>query len=341
MSEFDKDIKKDASEEASNRKKKLLGKILCVFFAIVLWVYVSYDKNPDTSRVYSNIPVSLAGIEVLEGRKLTVLTSDMYASVRLSGTRNTLSKVNKDDIKAIVNLSDITTIGEQKPIITITGIPDALSVEEKKIDSGKLVIDNLVQKNLDLNPDFAGEMDDSVVEGENTVFPEQITVKGPETILRNVTAWTEPIDISKVNKSENTFNSGVVLKDETGSIIKSDMIIVSDTLATVTLLCQGKKEIKVNAPEIVGSLDGYNITIERIEPETVVIIGDLEKVNLIDSVDTEVIDAYYATENMRCEIILPEEVTCETTKVNVKLKITAIVEDTVEEETAETEETAA
>ena len=103
MSEFDKDIKKDASEEASNRKKKLLGKILCVFFAVVLWVYVSYDKNPDTSRVYSNIPVSLAGIEVLEGRKLTVLTSDMYASVRLSGTRNTLSKVNKDDIKVIFN----------------------------------------------------------------------------------------------------------------------------------------------------------------------------------------------------------------------------------------------
>ena len=113
------------AEDKSNERKGILGKIACVLIAIILWVYVSYDKNPDSDKTFTNIPVSLAGIEVLEDRNLTVLTSDMYASVKLSGTRNILSKVDKKDIKAIVNVSDITTVGEQNPILTISGIPDA------------------------------------------------------------------------------------------------------------------------------------------------------------------------------------------------------------------------
>ena len=141
-----------------------------------------------------------------------------------------------------------------------------------------------------------------------------------------MSAWTTPVDISNIGQSVNNYTTGIVLKDETGKVIESDMIMISETSATVTLKCQGKKEVTVNMPEIVGSREGYDISVERIEPSKIVVVGPMEVVKHLDSIDLEDIDAYGATENERVSIILPENITCETTKVNVKLKLTAIDE---------------
>ena len=322
-------------EENNNRSKGILGKIACVLIALILWVYVAYEKNPDADKTYTNIPVSLAGIEVLEDRNLTVLTSDMYASVKLSGTRNILSKVEKKDIKAVVNVSDITTIGEQNPILTISGLPDAINVDERKIISGTLVTDKLERKTLSVNIEFSGKMDDKIVEGGKTVFPSEVTVKGPGTLLQNLKAWTEPIDISGVKKSENNFNTGIVLKDASGNIVDSSMITVSDTSATVTLTCQGKKEIAIEKPEIVGTLEGYNISVSRVNPEKVVIIGPIEAIAVIDSLELHSIDALFASETVWCNLIVPDNITCDTSKVEVELVIEKIeneAEDVMAEE---------
>ncbi|MBQ2942197.1 MAG: hypothetical protein IJD97_08175 [Clostridia bacterium] len=312
------------AEENINRGKNLLGKVICALLAIILWVYVSYDKKPETAKEFTNIPVTLTGIEVLEGRNLTVLSNDMFVKVKLSGTRSILSRVNKKDIKAIVDLSDTTSLGEQYPIVTIAGIPDALSVEEKKIVSGKLLIDNLVKKNLDLNIEVTGKMADSVIEGEKTVSPTHVTIRGPESTLKSVTAWTTPVDVSKINSSVSTFTTGIVLKSANGEAIETDMITLSETSAAVTMKCRGKKELEVNVPEIIGSKAGYNITVEKIEPETVMVVGPIEEISILGSVDVEPIDAYNATENVRTNLILPENMQCETTKINVKLKLTMI-----------------
>lgn len=325
-------------DEKNIKNKGILGKIACFLLALILWGYVSYEKNPDADKTFTNIPVTLAGIEVLEGRNITVLTSDLYASVKLSGTRNILSKVDKNDIKAIVNVSDITTVGEQNPILTISGIPDALNVDDRKIISGTLVTDNLVKKTLEINIELSGKMDDKIVEGGKSVYPSEVIVKGPGTLLENVKAWTEAIDISGVKKSENIFNTEIVLKDNAGSLVSSNMITVSDVSATVTLTCQGKKEVTLEEPQITGSLDGYNISIEKINPEKVVITGPIEAVAVIESLELESIDALYATEKVRCKIILPENIQCETEKAEVKLKFEKF--DEAEDLVVDTDETA-
>ena len=134
-------------------------------------------------------------------------------------------------------------------------------------------------------------------------------------------------------KSENIFNTGIVLKDSAGEKVTSNMITVSDTSATVTLNCKGKKEVELNPPEIIGTLEGYNITVEKLSPDKVVIIGAIEDLALIDSLDIQPLDALFASEKVKCSIIIPENITCDTTKTEVTLKIESL------EETEETEET--
>ena len=330
MSENEKEVKKELTkeqEEAAERKKtaskKFWGKVVCGLLAILMWIYVSYDENPTSTNTYTNIPVTITGIAELEARNITVLSGTLSVAVKVSGARNALSRLNKSDINAIADVSNITGTGEQNPIITIVGIPDALSVEEKKITSGKLVTDILI-KIVEVGIDITGTMNDSVIEGEKRVTPEQITIKGPGTLLENVTAWTEAIDVSNITKSENIYNTGIVLKDSSGGIIKNEMITKSENEATVTINCLGKKEVKVNKPDIVGSLSGYIVNVESVSPETVVITGPVETVENIDSVDVDDIDAYYAiaSKSFARDLRLPEDVRSETSRVSVSVSVT-------------------
>ena len=331
MSENEKEVKKELTmeqEEAAERKKtaskKFWGKVVCGLLAILMWIYVSYDENPTSTNTYTNIPVTITGIAELEARNITVLSGTLSVAVKVSGARNALSRLNKSDINAIADVSNITGTGEQNPIITIVGIPDALSVEEKKITSGKLVTDILIKKIVEVGIDITGTMNDSVIEGEKRVTPEQITIKGPGTLLENVTAWTEAIDVSNITKSENIYNTGIVLKDSSGGIIKNEMITKSENEATVTINCLGKKEVKVNKPDIVGSLSGYIVNVESVSPETVVITGPVETVENIDSVDVDDIDAYYAiaSKSFARDLRLPEDDRSETSRVSVSVSVT-------------------
>ncbi len=336
MSENNKSIT-EAEEKKKIASKKLLGKVACALLAILMWIYVSYDENPKTTNTYTNIPVTINGIAELEQRNITVLSGELTVAVKISGTRNALSRLNKSDINAVVDVSNITGIGEQNPIISIVGIPDSLSVEEKKVTSGRIVTDILIKKVIEVGIDITGTMNDNIVEGEKSVSPAQITVKGPNTLLENVTAWTEAIDISGISESENIYNTGIVLKDASGSIIKNDMITKSDNEATVTINCLGRKEVKVNPPAIVGSLSGYIVRVEEINPDTVVITGPVEAVEGISSVDVDDIDAYYtlASKSFARDITASEGIECEPKRVTVSVSVTPEARNADEEEAEE------
>lgn len=310
-------------KDKKNSLRNISGKIICTLLAILMWVYVTYDENPMSTGTYTNIPVTLVGITELEKRNLTVLEGELVATIKVSGPRNVLSKVMKGNIGVVADVSNITAAGEQYPIITVTGIPDSLSVEEKKITSGKLVTDVLIKKVLPLQAELVGTMDENLVEDNKKIEPEQITVKGAEKLLQNVTAWTEPIDVGTISKSENIYKTGIVIKDSAGKALTAGAITKSDSEATVTIECLSRREVPLNLPHIVGSLSGYNINITDMSPETVIITGPVEDVEMVDSLDVEEIDAYYAMASKRFvrEIILPENIKCESSVVTVSVDI--------------------
>ncbi len=320
------DLQKKSLRDEKDKKnsfRSISGKIVCTLLAILMWVYVTYDENPISTGTYTNLPVTLVGITELEKRNLTILEGELLATIKVSGPRNVLGKVIKGNIGVVADVSNITAVGEQNPIITITGIPESLSVEEKKITEGKLVTDVLIKKVLPLQAELVGTMGENLVENNKKVEPEQITVKGAEKLLQNVTAWTEPIDVGTISKSENVYKTGIVLKDSLGKALTAGLILKSDSEATVTIECLSRREVPLNPPHIVGSLSGYNINITEMSPETVFITGPVEEVELIDSLDVEEIDAYYAMSSKKFlkEIILPENIKCESSVVTVSVDI--------------------
>ncbi len=319
------EIERTAEEKQKTTvAKKWAAKVACLCLAILMWIYVSYDEAPTTDKTFNDIAVeNISGVEALADRNLVILESNLSVSVKLSGPRGALARINKSDIKATIDVSDITAAGEQTPLITISGIPDALNIDEKKV-TGRLVIDNLLRKEVAISLRETGTLSASLKEEEALIEPSMVTLIGPESLLGSMDVCTEDINISDIKSSETVYMPRLVIKDADGNRIEGTAIKITDGVRAisqvkVTIHCLGVKTLKIKEPDIVGSANGYDISLLAIEPEEIVLTGSVEELEKIEEIVLPEVDSYDILQRHTLELspILPQSIEAEPNKVKV------------------------
>lgn len=85
------------------RPRHILARFVCLFLAVVFWLYVMYVSAPPYDATYQSIPVTVLESDNLE----FVGTADPIASVRVLGSKMALYATEAEDIVATVSLSDL------------------------------------------------------------------------------------------------------------------------------------------------------------------------------------------------------------------------------------------
>ena len=93
-------------------KNKGLTFLMAVGIALLLWLYVVTVVSPNSDNRYSNIPVTLQGVVVLQERGLMITTDELpTAELHLEGNRTDLNKLNSSNISIGVDVSSIGAPG--------------------------------------------------------------------------------------------------------------------------------------------------------------------------------------------------------------------------------------
>lgn len=93
-------------------KNRLLSVLLAVSIALVLWMYVITVVSPNSEDTFYNIPVVLQGEPMLESYGLMNVTENIpTVTLKLSGNRSDLNKVNSSNITLIADLSKVYEAG--------------------------------------------------------------------------------------------------------------------------------------------------------------------------------------------------------------------------------------
>ena len=125
-------------------KRKLIYGLLSVLIAIGLWLYVVTVVNPEWSDTFYNIPVVLENEEVLIERGLMLTSKDIpTVTLRLSGNRTDMIKLNASNITLKADLSRIYSAGEQSLGYTIVypgDVPSNAFVEESRYPESITVV---------------------------------------------------------------------------------------------------------------------------------------------------------------------------------------------------------
>ncbi len=171
-------------------------KLISLALAIVLWLFV---VSKGRSVIVMDIPVGLMNLP----SNLEIIEKPKTISVSIEGQERLLKKLRKEDITAVINLSQVKE-GENLLSLSMDdiGVPKLLTVKKISPQTIQLQVDERIEKSIHVRPIVVGSPASGFSVREVKVEPKTIRITGPKSVVSRIyTVKTEPIDISGISNN--------------------------------------------------------------------------------------------------------------------------------------------
>lgn len=299
-------------------KRKLIQVLLAVAIALGLWMYVVMVVNPEWEDTFANITVTLDNEEILRERGLMLVQEEMpEVTLRLSGNRADLIKLNSANITLRADLSRIYSAGEQSLTYVIVypgDVPsNAFQIISQTPQQITLSVTEWKSKDVDVQVEFSGAVPEQYIafRDKATLDYEKIAVTGPADVIDRIATAKVKIDLDgKTETISGQFD--YILCDEEGNVIENKWIKTNTEKVTYTLKIQQWKDIELRLEVIDGgglTKDDCTITTAF---NTIRVSGSEKLLENLNYLVLEQIDLATVTEdmiNVSYPIVMPEGIT--------------------------------
>ena len=257
-------------------------KIISLLSAMVLWTYVMAIVDPEETKLFENIPVTITNINELNEKNLIIypekdLTTDIYVTGKLSN----IKKVSKDDINVYGQIN--SPMEGKNQIYLKVSTSQRISYDFKNsvmiVTLEKLVNEN---KNININISGNGKNDVDSITLEDNI--NKIMVSGPRTLVDKVKNIVGTVN---VDNNLSDFSQSIKLEpvDYKGKVVEGVKLEKNSISANVTLLTEKVVPIKLNLSNNIESDINYEIS-----QDTVTIKGKKDIVDSIEYIESQPID---------------------------------------------------
>lgn len=303
-------------------KNNWSAKLIAFGLAALLWMYVNIQDNPQTEEIYSNIPVEVTGL----AQNFTLTTNPPPVQVRVTGTRPSLAALNQRDIRAYIDLSQVTSTTVIVPVnVVVPGTVEVVSIFPAQVN---IQMEQIVEQRWPVVIKVVGRLAEDYVYGQPEASPDFVFIQGSEGALADIKEVFVAVELSEEIQEDLVLQLPVEVVNQANLPVTPQVrpnpqwvevfVPVEKQLATSTL------PIKIS---LVGEVEpGFQVQEVILEPELITITGpghiinDLEEVffgevNIAGLEETKVIEV---------EPVLPEQV--EVVGIEV-VTVTIIVEE--------------
>ncbi len=171
--------------------------LLSICFAIVIWIFAP-SPNRELTEVKFFVPVSYANLP-----KHLEITSEplQLISVSVEIPRNELAQVHPSMFQASIDLEEAIQ-GDMEYEMTkkVVSAPNNIKIIEIDPRVVNLTLEEIIEKELPIQPVFVGELAKGYVLEQITMIPESVKVKGLASILGKVERLqTKAINIEAID----------------------------------------------------------------------------------------------------------------------------------------------
>lgn len=280
-------------------------KILSIIAAIVMWLYVMNEQNPQVTYVIRDVPVKLQNLDESKFA-LKDNSAEYKVNVKVKGRRSLVADLKPNDINAQVNLRGRM---EGDNLIRVD-VSTPSNVEFIDVSPREIMVtlDAIIEEQLPVVVDVTGIPAPGFAVDKALSKPQAVVVKGPRSMVNAVKKVSATIDVSDKTATVVSTLPVRVLdaqnKEQKGITFRPDVVEVTIPIVPVSNV-QVLPNISGNPPE------GYIIRDVRIDPPTVVVTGGHEILNSLQSVNTESISVEGATSTVSADVklILPKGIT--------------------------------
>lgn len=287
-------------------KNKTFLKIFSLFTAVLLWIYVMGEVDPETKEVIRDIPVKFMNTDVLAESGLAVVQEEeLTVSATIEGKRSEVNDVKKTGLIAYIDVSQCSK-GNNTGKININ-TPEGVSLESISKSTYKFRVEKLMEKQKPVVIEFTDTVDGAdkrawVLETD----PETITVSGAKGSVENIVSLKGTVSANEASADESRWVSvDVIPVTEDGTQVLGVTPETAKIKAKIQLLSVKTVKLEVTADD--SEISGQ---VEKIETvKTIKVAGPDDVVEALEQI-TGTIDLTGMTGTTKAAVMLnlPENV---------------------------------
>ncbi|MCU9816608.1 CdaR family protein [Paraclostridium sp. AKS73] len=303
----------DENRLKNNTKIKLIS----LLSALVLWLYVMTVEDPVETRTFSDIPVTITNMSILEERGLTVYPKEeLLADISIRANLSSLRPINRDNIYIYGRLDDPK---EGKNVVYLqANLPERVNKYDIKPNVITLDLEKVVNEKRSISVDVEGEPKTNI--DNIDINKKTVDVSGPRTLVNKVTRIKATLDASDKYKDFST-KLKLVPVDANGDVVKGVKLDDNFVVATVKFLQEKVVPVKLVFDDSVANqsnLENYSIN-----PKDITIEGKKEALDNINGINTKPITANDLKSNNSIDVALdiPKDIKIKNNISSIKLNI--------------------
>lgn len=269
-------------------KRKIVYALLATLVAVGLWLYVVTVVNPEWDDTFYNIPVVLENEEVLIERGLMLTSEDIpTVTLRLSGNRADMIKLNASNITLKADLSRIYSAGEQSlgySIVYPGDVPsNAFQIISQTPQQITLSVSEWKSKEVDVKANPVGAVPEQYIAFKDkvTLDHEKIIVTGPSAVVDKIAMAKVTVDLNGQTATVSQ-HFDYVLCDEDGDPVDDSLIKTNVSQVLCTVKIQQWKDIELRLDVVAGGgLTREDCTIS-IDPLIIRVAGSAQQLKDLD-----------------------------------------------------------
>ena len=304
----------DGHREEAKKKNKLLDnlglKILALLCSFVIWFVVMNLEDGVVTKTIYDIPVNIInGDTITQNGKLYNVTEGETVDVIVKGPRSTVENLEATSFEATADISHLSVTNSTTIKVSLNNTVSVTRAKKVSITPVNqyviLSIEEEVEKSIPVRVITTGNASDGYAIGNVVPTPNMITVSGPESVLSNIVEARAVVDVNGAYEDiERVVRVGCI--DGYGAAVEKDNVFLSANDVTVSIPVYGTKEVPINITTAGKVHDGYDIRSINFEPSTVVIAGEKEVLDTIESIDIKDVVVTDATSNIEKNIDIVE-----------------------------------
>ena len=289
-------------------------KIISLLSAIVLWMYVMAVVDPEDTKLYENIPITITNLNEIKDLGLVVDPDDnLVTSVYIKGKLSDLQKISANNIDVYGTVSN--PIEGQNQLYLRASVNDKVTTEFNS-DTIVINLEKSIEEEKNITVNITGVYKDNVdkVDLDKT----KVVVSGPRSSVDSVKYVQATFDANK--ESVDTKSTELELKALDSEMNEVDHVTLEFNKVTAKVSYFQQKQVKINP---IFSSNESNLVQDQdftIIPSEINIKGKSDVINNIDSINTKIINVdELGTNNKIVDLDIPDGINADKDSVTIKL----------------------
>jgi len=265
--------------------------------AIVLWFYISSEYNITAERYFD---IEIRPINLAENLSIKSIRDKI--SVGIDGPKNILENLSSQKIVGTVDLRNIEEPGKYQLEANVI-IPKNTNVTRIIPNEVTVEVEEILEQEFQIEYNLIGLPERGYsLEDEPDIIPREVTIIGPDTLLKQIEQARIDIDISAIRENINT-EEIITVYDRNGKEI-NDLLIKPNIVSVSIKVGEGYPEKTLSIkPRIIGKpAPEYYISKIEANPNFLNVYGNYSKIDKLDFLETIPIDVNGITKTLTVKI---------------------------------------